>query len=391
MVMMHARALCATSLSDKAEAEECVAEYASIFCNIDVKKIMHDTCGWKEGATTALSVGSQMIEDENEEALSTVEEEEGMDGEDVLEDDVDLSAVPDAYVAEKDLAVEMFSCDSETSLESSQKRYLVVASLRAIVEKRISTFKGIIPSNIPLTSRPVERMFSGWRRLMDKSSFTRSSTAQAMFLLKDFEPSEVLSMLKEVPFTKAIQTYLRRLKEEDNQANLDKVAFERTLKNSQESKMRLIERKRLTDVAEQYSIMSYLTKARKKWTIAHSMEFFQKCNIELSTMEKKSSAESLKKLVFETFARKHPNKWPVGSLSFNDRLDLTHVPSDSSTNLQIEPQAFEVEEIVNHKVQGKSKYLCILFFFIFFYFEKQKDTNDVYYRVCISDQVEGSS
>jgi hypothetical protein len=369
MIMKHARVLCATSLSAKAEAEERVAEHASMFCNIDVKKIMLDTHGWRDGsAATALCTDTQMIEeDEIEYDLSTdkVEDErELQEGEDI---DGDVSIFDDCDVASvdtegEDLSVEMFSHNSDTTLECQTHRQAIATSLKSVLEQRIGKCEGK-PSNIPLTSRPVERMFSGWRRLVERNSFTKASTAQAMFLLKEFKPSDVLSMLIGVPFTKAIQTYLRRLKEEDNQADLDKRIYDRTLTNTQENKTKLIQYRRLKDVAEEYGITYYLENTRKQWTRAHSLEFFHKANFELSTGEKQSTAESLKKLVFITFAREHPKKWPLACLSFecgSDTHTLTHVAHDTGTALE-EDQTYDIEEILGHKLQNKSKYLVFCF------------------------------
>jgi hypothetical protein len=359
-IMMYAKALCGISLQAKVEAQTHVAEFGQLFCNIDVNALRDNSHLWAEGSTTAaLRTADTPMMLEEEAALDLTQEDEDGDKDNELSWWDDVVVVSTVDTSEGDVVKELFFT-SETSIECVQKRQVIATSLKSIVEQRVGTCEDK-PSNVPLTSRPVERMFSGWRRLMEKCPFTRSSTAQAMFLLKEFNPSDVLLMLKEVPFTQAIQAYLKTLRDEDNQAHLDIQAYERALKKTTESRNKLIQNKQLMIIAKHHMISSYLMNVQKRWYKAHSLEFFQKADIELSTTEQRSTATSLKELVLVTFAKQHPEKCLHAILSFGDGphggslQTLTHVIEDTGTSKQAEPPLYEVEKIVGHKLVRKSK------------------------------------
>jgi len=87
----------------------------------------------------------------------------------------------------------------------------------------------------PGTSRSVERMFSQWKRLLDRNANTRASTMRALCLLSCFDYDEILSILGKHPTTDKIQKFADGLLISERR-KLDEMAFNKLQHKTQEEK-----------------------------------------------------------------------------------------------------------------------------------------------------------
>jgi len=161
----------------------------------------------------------EIAEDEEEEEDDDDDDDDNDDNDDADDDDDD-----DDY--EVDILLVLDSDDSKSVPPWTYDLSLVPASflhpdllkevqqIFTIVETRCNSYNTCSERpdyEYPLTTCDVKRIFSKWKRLLDRNANTRASTMRGLVLLSCFEHDELVSILKDFPSTEASDALVAKL------------------------------------------------------------------------------------------------------------------------------------------------------------------------------------
>jgi hypothetical protein len=230
----------------------------------------------------------------------------------------------------------------------------VISPLSGVFERRIVRTPVSSESFFPLTSRSVERVFSSWKRLMNRNAGTKPCTMHALVLLAPFELAYTINMLQHSPLTDTITNYLKRIQSQNPEKELDSKSYFKLLgKRNMEHKTRQLTTI-FTDLRKRYTSISGPASGRKSistlWTMNHSKEYFAAVGLSVPNL-KKMSANDMRDRVLHHSGNAQLASNPLAILPPIDQQQaVTHVPD-------VDDDTFAIESVVAHrKINGKNAY-----------------------------------
>jgi hypothetical protein len=319
----------------------------------------------KKDCSQALSIGEYRDEDDDE-YEKQVDAEDKVDDEAVDEDEDESqyeygneSVLDDA--GENDVTIHVDTEASAVCLREQVRTSLshftvevcnkVISPLSKVISNRISTTAVSSESFFPLTSRSVERVFSSWKRMMDRNAGTKPCTMHALVLLSPFDFATTIKILQESPLTDTITKYLNRIKSQNPEKELNSKAYHKLL----EKRNALAKKKELTliftDLRKQLSVSAPptgKTSISSLWTMKHSKEYFDVVGLHVENLTKMSAIE-MRDRVLQHSHHAHLASNALETLPpIDQQLKVTHV-------LDVETDTYEVERVIGHRIRTKKK------------------------------------
>jgi hypothetical protein len=314
----------------KKDAAQAILDYASHVLGVDIESLEDMMVQWEGGNGSGeggvlpvmqLVSGEGSRGDVDDDDLEGGEDGDDYDeaeGEEEDDDDDEEDIVP-------------LECQEEDVPLSLRSPHLLnkVKELGNIIRKRISKREETHSSEIlgdyiyPATTRSVERMFSGWKRLMVRNANTRASTMQALSLLSCFEYDEIMLILQDSLTTPDICKFTTELmKSQRDELNAH---FYRSLtQKTQQSREKARQVRIWSQIRKEYNIDKPTSKAHI-WTKKHSLQFLARVGKTFTVGErKKLKADALQKLVLTSYEEQKQLSPlpPIGSTSSSALLFL---------------------------------------------------------------------
>jgi hypothetical protein len=226
----------------------------------------------------------------------------------------------------------------------------VIAPLSSILQKRIAQTPVSSESFFPLTSRSVERLFSSWKRMMDRNADTKPSTMQALLLLSQFDFRTTMNILKQSPLTQTITNYLNGIKTQNHKKVFDALAYNKLLQKNISSQRHQQLTRVFTELRITYRISRPLSgrlSLASLWTVSHSKAYMASIGYSLTASEKKFHARQLRDRVLQLSGNYALMMEPyAGIMPAQEQLSLTHV---------VEEETYEIEQVLDFRVKGAKK------------------------------------
>ncbi len=352
------------------QAITAITTYCSSYLGVEPKALETQMATWenegqrdtgmaaitsKKKSTTATEDDNVCVEDEEDD-----DDDDGDDDDDDNDDDEEEDEADD-YNYEVEIHLELDSDDSGSappwnlSLSRVPESFLhpdlldKVKEIFTIVKKRCASHPTCSQSSdyvYPLTTRSVERIFSNWKRLLNRNANTRASTMRALSLLCCFEYAEIVAILKDFPSTGYSNALAKELLTSER-ITLDDKAFKTLQAKTQAAHQKMRERLLFTKIRGLYKISPPAPNG-KIWTKQHSVEFFDCINEPLSQHHTTySKAETLAKEVIAKYEGLHRHQPPLQHSTHSSSSSLLSLQSENSSTFSIPSSGDEVGVILD--------------------------------------------
>jgi hypothetical protein len=344
-------------LSLQQDAREAITAYGNAI-HLDVDQLCLSF--QEKDCSQALSIEEYRDEDEDEYANQLVDAEDRVDdeAEDVDEDESDCANV--SVIGDDDENVVAIHAETEDSavrlraqVQTSLSHFTVevcnkvISPLSGIFKKRIAKTPVSSESFFPLTSRSVERVFSSWKRLMNRNAGAKPCTMHALILLAPFDFATTINILQQSPLTETITNYLDRIKSQNPEKELNSKSYLKLLdrRNKLHKNHQLINI--FTNLRKQYPSISEPASKRKTmaslWTMTHSKEYFNAVGLFVPDLQK-MSANDMRDRVLHHLGHSPLTSNPLAILPPIDQQQaVTHVPD-------VDDDTYEIERVLEHRI-----------------------------------------
>jgi hypothetical protein len=335
-------------------ARDAIVDYGQEMFSLDVEKLCGSFDKQEELRALPLFVDEYIDEDEEKD-----EDEDKDKDEDEDEDEEEYEDEKDEDVSSNVVLISTETAETAETIvlhQSQVKERLshfttsvcdrVISPLASIFDKRIASQGVSSETFFPLTTRSVERIFSSWKRMMDRNADTKPSTMQALLLLSQFDFHTQMNMLMYSPLTPTITSYLNGIRTQNPKMVLDEISYNKLLQKNIAQKAKHQLNHTLNKIRAKHGITSPPPGGRSSlWIRKHSIEFFKEIGYSLKPHETRYSAIQLRDRVLQLSGYEALVLEPLELLAPVEQLTLTHVVDDANV--------FEIESVVSHEEKGK--------------------------------------
>ena len=195
----------------------------------------------------------------------------------------------DCWESAVDLPIEFYSA----LYYSTQNNTLTYCkdSIKTIILSRLNfNYKNTkIPILFPLTTCPVERTFSFWRRMMDRNKQTRPILLFAILFCKQFSFKYIKTCLKCVKYSQNIHSFIQFLMTEYKSKQKNFQELSNSIKKTNQEKHKESKARLFKYLRETLGIFS----ENEKWVRNCSIEFCKIFHIDISPSDKASKLEDM--------------------------------------------------------------------------------------------------